>query len=109
VFNPAPGGGTSTALTFTIKNPVPQLTSLNPSQTGAGGLGFTLVVNGSNFVTTSKVRWKGSNRPTTFVSSNQLTAVISAADIATGGTAKVTVFNPTPGGGTSNALTFTIY
>jgi hypothetical protein len=37
-----------------------------------------------------------------------LTAAITAADIATAGSASVTVFTPAPGGGTSNAQTFTI-
>jgi len=54
------------------------------------------------------VRWKGSSRTTTFVNSGQLTAAILAADIASAGSALVTVFNATPGGGTSTALTFTI-
>jgi hypothetical protein len=35
-------------------------------------------------------------------------AAITATDIATVGSAQVTVFNPTPGGGTSNALNFTV-
>jgi hypothetical protein len=42
------------------------------------------------------------------VNSGQVTAKITAADIATAGTASVTVKNPAPGGGTSNPLTFTI-
>ncbi|MDD1658410.1 MAG: lectin like domain-containing protein, partial [Methanomicrobiales archaeon] len=111
VFNPTPGGGTSSAVTFTINpanNPVPSLTSISPSSATAGGSAFTLTVTGSNFVTSSKVRWKGVDRTTTYVSPTQLTASIPAADIATAGSASVTVFNPTPGGGTSNALTFTI-
>jgi hypothetical protein len=108
VFNPTPGGGTSNALTFTINNPVPALSSLSPNSATAGGPGLTLTVNGSKFVSTSVVRWNGSNRTTTFVSSTQVKASILASDIAKAGTAQVTVFNPTPGGGTSNALTFTI-
>ena len=59
----------------------------------------------------SVVQWNGSNRPTTLdPNSNDmiLTAQISASDIASAGTAAVTVFNPAPGGGTSNSLTFTI-
>src|SRR5213079_1144469 len=36
------------------------------------------------------------------------TATVTAALIATPGTASITVMNPTPGGGTSNAQTFTI-
>ena len=51
----------------------------------------------------------GSDRPTTSNGSvNGLTAQISASDIAAAGTALVTVFNPAPGGGSSNSLTFTI-
>ncbi len=108
VFNPTPGGGTSNAATFTINNPLPALLSLNPSSATAGGQGFSLTVNGSNFVNGSVVQWNGSNRATTFVNATQLTAAISAADIATTGTATVTVANSAPGGGTSNALNFII-
>jgi hypothetical protein len=108
VKNPAPGGGASGTLTFTINNPVPTTTSLSPSSGTAGGPAFTLTVNGTNFVAKSKVQWKGSDRTTTFVSATKVTAMITAADIATAGTAGVTVMNATPGGGTSNAQTFTI-
>ena len=111
VFNPAPGGGTSGNLTFTVNtanNPAPTTTSLAPSSTPAGGPAFTLSVNGTNFVASSVVRWSGANRATTYVSPTQLTAAISAGDIATQGTRSVTVFNPTPGGGTSGGQTFTI-
>jgi YVTN family beta-propeller protein len=65
-------------------------------------------------VASSVVRWNGSNRPTTYQptsstgSVNAVTAQMTASDIATAGTAVVTVFNPGPGGGSSNALTFTI-
>jgi hypothetical protein len=67
-----------------------------------------LTVTGTNFVGSSVVRWSGANRATTYVSPTQLTASIPATDLATAGTAAVTVFNPAPGGGTSNAQTFTI-
>ena len=111
VTNPTPGGGTSTpAQMFSINYPAPTVAGpLSPSSTSAGGSGFTLTVNGTNFVQNgSKVKWNGSLRATTFVSSTQLQAAILAGDIASGGTATVTVFNPTPGGGTSAGLTFTI-
>jgi hypothetical protein len=110
VFNPMPGGGTSNAQTFTISaaNPVPTTSGLNPSSRTAEGPGFTLTVNGTNFIGSSAVRWNGANRTTTFVSGTQLTAAIPASDIATPGTAQVTVVNPAPGGGTSNTQTFTI-
>src|SRR5438094_1645396 len=108
VVNPAPGGGTSNPQTFTINNPVPTTSSINPTCATAGGAQFTLTVNGTNFVSTSTVKWNGNTLGTTFVSSTQLTATVTAALIATAGTASVTVVNPSPGGGTSNAQTFTI-
>ena len=89
-------------------NPVPSVSSLAPSNVLAGAAGFSLTVSGTNFVSTSVVRWNGTNRATTFVSSTQLRATILVTDVVTAGTAQVTVVNPAPGGGTSNPLTFTI-
>ncbi|PYV19998.1 MAG: hypothetical protein DMG07_00560, partial [Acidobacteria bacterium] len=102
--------GTSNAVTFTItaSNPVPSISGLNPASASAQGPGFNLTVLGSSFVSGSVVLWNGGNRATSFVSATQLTAAILAADIASTGVASVTVFNPAPGGGTSNALSFTI-
>ncbi len=109
VFNPPPGGGVSNALVFTIGgNPVPVMGTILPATATAGAPGFTLVVLGSAFVPQSVVRWNGSSRTTTFVSSTQLQAAITAADLAAAGLVQVTVFNPAPGGGVSNAATFTI-
>ena len=106
VTNPA-DGGTSNAQSFTINNPPPTVTSLSPTSANAGGVAFTLTVNGTGFVSTSVVKFNGGAKTTTFVSATQLTAMITAADIATTGTATVTVTNPGPGG-TSNATSFTI-
>src|SRR5262249_59521668 len=85
-----PGGGTSAAVTFTVTNPVPSLTSISPSSATAGGPGFTLTVNGSNFVSASVVQVNGANRTTTFVSSTQLTAAIPATDTASAGPPRTT-------------------
>jgi hypothetical protein len=108
VYTAAPGGGTSNPQTFAIANPVPTTTGLTPASVVAGGANFTLTVTGTNFVAGSVVRWNGAARTTTYVSATQLTAAISAADIARAGTASVTVFTAAPGGGTSNPQTFTI-
>jgi hypothetical protein len=89
-------------------NPVPALNSLAPASATHGGPGFTLTVNGSNFVSGAYAQWNGANRATTFVNSGQVTVKILAGDIATAGTANITVKNLAPGGGTSNTLTFTI-
>jgi YVTN family beta-propeller protein len=116
VTNPAPGGGTSNPLNFSVTsslNSVPTISVLAPSGVPAGGQPFQLTVigpnPGSNFEAGSVVRWNGSDRPTMSNGSvNALVAQISASDVAAAGTAAVTVFNPGPGGGSSNALTFTI-
>jgi hypothetical protein len=108
VVNPAPGGGTSTAVNFVISNPAPVISSLSPSSSQAGSAAFTLTVNGNNFMSNSEVLWNNSPRPTTFISSSQLTAAITTSDISTAGTAAVTVVNPTPGGGSAQAASFTV-
>src|SRR3989441_2258823 len=108
VFDFLPIGETSNALTFTINPPAPTAGSLSPSSATAGGAGFTLTVTGANFVAPSVVRWNGSDRTTTFVSSTELRAAISAGDITTARTTQITVLTPLPGGGTAGTLTFTI-
>lgn len=99
--------GNGTAST-PVNNPLPALTAIAPETASAGGAAFTLTVTGTNFTPGSQVRWNGNARNTTFVSASSLTAAVAAADITAAGTAAVTVFNPTPGGGTSSARTFTI-
>jgi len=91
-----------------IQNPMPTIASLSPSSAFAGDSGFTLTINGANFVTSSTVQWNGSSRTTTFVSSTALQAAINAADLATASMATVTVSTPAPGGGTSAGVSFTI-
>lgn len=89
-------------------NPLPAIGSLSPSSATAAGAAFTLTINGTNFVSSSQVQWNGSSRATSYVSGDQLNASITAADVATAGTASVTVVNPAPGGGTSAASVFTV-
>jgi len=99
----------SSAATLAANNPIPYVyQKLVPDSTAPGGTAFTLTVNGTSFVSGATVQWNGSPRTTTFVSSSQLTAAISSADISTAGTAVVTVFNPAPGGGVSDPAFFTV-
>jgi hypothetical protein len=105
-------GGSSTTSGGTggspSNNPVPNATSLFPSSAQAGNSAVTLTVVGSGFISSSVVKWNGANRDTVYVSSLQLRATITPTDLMSSGTAAITVYNPTPGGGTSAALTFTI-
>jgi uncharacterized protein (TIGR03437 family) len=110
VFTPAPGGGTSNALTFTIipDNPKPSITSISPNTRVEGSPGFLLTVNGTGFINGSVVRWDGSPRTTTFDSPTKLTAQIDATDLIGVGQVSVTVFNPAPGGGVSLPALFDV-
>jgi spore germination protein YaaH len=106
VANPASEGGLSAPKIFSVRL-VPAVSALQPGQTAAGGPTFTLTLRGNRFATDSVVMWNGSPRETTFVSSRTIRAAITAADIASVGTARVVVSNPAPGG-TSEARTFII-
>ncbi|HXY23731.1 MAG TPA: IPT/TIG domain-containing protein [Candidatus Acidoferrum sp.] len=108
VKNPTPGGGTSSAQTFTVNNPAPVLASLSPSSGNVAGPAFTLTVTGTGFISGATVQFNGANRTTVFGSATSVTASILASDLSTAGTFKVTVTNPTPTVGPSNQLSFTV-
>ncbi len=111
VVNPAPGGGTSSTLTFFVDppaNPAPVISSLSPANTAPGGPAFNLTIVGTGFVSNTSANWNGQALAVVSQTSTQIVAGVPAADIAAAGTAQVTVSTPTPGGGTSNSETFQI-
>jgi hypothetical protein len=96
---------------YTIQNPsnpAPVLTSMSPAYAIAGGAAFTLTVTGSAFSTQSAVYWGTSTLATQYVSATELTAQVTAAEIANAGTTAIAVETPAPGGGTSTALQFEV-
>ncbi len=98
LVNPPPGGGPSqNGLDFTIVAQQPNsrvITSFSPASATAGDKAFTLTVNGNNFTVNDAVTWNGSVRPTTFMSSTQVSAQINASDVATSGSASIAVNAP---------------
>ena len=104
----SPGFSDATSSSFDISNLAPTLSSISPNLVCAGDPGFTLTVNGSNFNSQSVVRLNGVARTTTFISEDQLSAAILVSDISSSGTPSITVFNPTPGGGSSSGATLTV-
>jgi hypothetical protein len=99
------------ATTFLLSqsNPAPLVSlPLAPDAAPPGSASVTLTVNGAGFVSTSVVNWNGAALATTFVSSDKLVADVPGSNLASASTASVTVSNPSPGGGTSNAVPFTI-
>ncbi len=92
----------------TLADPVAQINApLIPVALPPGSPGFTLTVNGFGFVPQSTVNWNGSPRPTTFVSSSQLTTMISVSDVSAPTTALITVSSP-DSGSVSNAAYFSV-
>jgi hypothetical protein len=100
---------------------VPVVAAIVPASQLHGGSDFTLTVTGSSFNGNAVVNWNAAPQPTTHPKANTLSVMIPSANIATAGTAQVSVTNPgssTPGGPygggsntpseTSTNVTFTI-
>jgi hypothetical protein len=108
-FTPADASDYTTAtasVVLSVVNPIPVVSSLSPASATAGGSALSLSVHGAGFVPTSIVIWGGTPLPTQYVSATQLTASVPASELATAGTAAVTVQTGAPGGGSSGALQF---
>ena len=99
-------GGGSEASSPPLPSSAAALVSLSPGSVIVGGNGFTLAVNGSNFASSTIVRWNGQSVPTTFVSSQEVTATISPSLVASAGFASVSAQNANSS--VSNALQFRI-
>ena len=90
-------------------NAAPTLSTILPDRIAAGySSPITLTVNGSGFISQSVVDWNATALVTTYVSPTEVTATIPPSDVASVGTATITVTNPPPGGGTSTGATFQV-
>ncbi|MGA3104703.1 MAG: FG-GAP-like repeat-containing protein [Terriglobales bacterium] len=86
-------------------NAVPFLNQpLEPTAVSPGTLEFTLSVSGTGFVSGATVNFNRTALATTFVDRAHLTATVPASEVASAGTASITVVNPGPGGGASNVV-----
>lgn len=109
-LNP-PGGGVSNSMALTVVNPAPVLKSVSPASVVAGTPSTTqtsITISGSGFDSASQVLINGTGRPTIFNSSSSLTAQLATGDLAAAGTDTVQVENPSPGGGLSQVLHFSV-
>ncbi|MEI8190186.1 MAG: IPT/TIG domain-containing protein, partial [candidate division NC10 bacterium] len=90
---------------FAMPNTPFRITALSPSSVQAGNPAFTLTIQGTGFTNTSVVRFDGTNVPSLFVNSTQLTATIPAALVASARTVPVTV---SVGSRTTASVQFTV-
>jgi FG-GAP-like repeat len=82
---------TGATATQTITVAAPTLTGISPSSAKLGDPSTTITVNGQGFVQGAVVEWNGSALTTTWVSLNQLTAVVPASLLTATGTGTITV------------------
>jgi len=101
--NPQPA---RTTPTVTVVYPVPTLTSISPVSVNEGPAA-TLTVTGTGFGVGSVLQWNGTPLGTLYNNSTTLTAFLPAT-LAESGSMNLKVVNPSPGGGTSNTLSYSV-
>jgi uncharacterized protein (TIGR03437 family) len=95
----------SQSFPYSVAPPAPTISGLSPYSATAGGPGFTLTVNGADFLSGCTVNWNGTPILGTLFVSPTLTAPVATAQIAAAGSALVTV---SCSGVTSPSVTFPI-
>ena len=83
----------------------PNISTFAPTSAMAGGAGFVLTITGSGFATNSIVYWNGIAHGTQYGTAQQITANITAADIANAGNVPVYVNSS---GQNSNTMNFPV-
>ncbi len=89
-------------------NNAPGIRSALPATAKPGSAALTITVTGSGFLPTSAVTFKGQALNATMLSATTLSATIPAASLTSASISSITVVNPAPGGGVSNALKFPV-
>ena len=87
---------------------IPQITIISPESKEQNADGFTMSVEGSNFVYGSKVMINGKEKETTFISDTLLQAKFLASDMLIDDTYAITVYSPILNGRTSNQKKFEV-
>ncbi|OPY76594.1 MAG: tRNA nuclease WapA precursor [Syntrophorhabdus sp. PtaU1.Bin050] len=109
VTNPSPQGGTSNALSFTVTNPTPVLTVIDPASAYAGTSGITVNIMGAGFFPDTTVSVNNTIRQSSFINATRLQTYLMAPDLAQADSLALTAANAPPGGGTSNTMAFTVF
>ena len=105
----ATGHDDDAVVSIPIANPVPLANALAPAGAmNAPNTAFTLTVNGEGFLPTSRVRLNGIDLTSVYVNATQMQARLTSVSMGGPGSKDITVWNPTPGGGSGNTLAFTV-
>lgn len=103
-----PGGGTSAFTGFTVGNATPTITGMTPNAVVANAGETTVMIEGSGFGATTKVRFGTSELPAFLMSSTSVRLTVPASALTAAGSVPVVVVNDAPGGGASTPLSFTV-
>ena len=91
-----------------VPSDAPTLSFITPSSAFTGTNLLSIKVLGTNFNPASVVEFNGTPLQTTFVSSVELQAVVTASQLGLIGNVEITVKTPPPGGGTSTPAAFVV-
>jgi len=86
------------------QNPTPAIVGASPAALTLGMFPVNLIISGAGFVPGAVARVNGEDRVTTFVSTNTLNVALLEQDTGVIASLTITVVNPEPGGGVSNAI-----
>jgi hypothetical protein len=102
------GTSTSNSASFTIVGPT--ISTITPTKSASGVGAFPITITGANFLSGSVVQWTagGTTTPlsTSFQDASDLVAIVNAAQVASAGTALISVLNT--GGAVSPSVIFTV-
>lgn len=109
VVSPTATPSTSNAVSVSVTNPpAPAITSVSPNSASLA-TATPITIYGTGFTSSSVISYNGAALTSTYTSSTSLTATIPASALTNLGNGSLTVTTPAPGGGTTPAVTFTVY
>ncbi|HEY2515549.1 MAG TPA: IPT/TIG domain-containing protein [Polyangiaceae bacterium] len=98
VVNPGPGGGTSSAITFTVtaaaQNPVPTIATVTPMTLPVSTIDTQISITGTNFISATSAAIGAQGISTNVLSATQLQATIPASYLSAPGTLSIDVYKP---------------
>ena len=104
VYNPQPEGGISNNVDFTVINPVPFITSLDPAETIAGAESLVLTICGLKFFYDTEIYLAGFKKPADFINHTKLQIELASEELKIPGQYEIMAYNSPPGGGNSNKV-----
>lgn len=98
----------SASASVSLSYPAPTIQTITPNSVPVGSAKTLLAVMGSGLTPATTISLDSNALPTSFVSATEVTATVPTSNQTTAGTHNVSVSNPSPGGGSSTVVSFTV-